>query len=439
MHAVVKRSNSRNCGTMSALVVTNASGHLLAHDRRRAPLVLRVQVREQEADRDRLDARLAQLARRGAHLVLVERHERPRRVGGTIRSVTTLRWRRCTNGRACHGMSCMHRVVLRPLVAADVHDVAEAARRDHARRRAACSSTAFVAIVVPWKTWSSAAIGTPAVRQISPTPRMNARDGSSGVLATLCVSVTVRLGVREHDVRERSPDIDADQAHGGLVLCLIHESGVNFILLRTGPGSQYACHHGRFMQGSHAAVSATRPLERLDVQQRVDPITGARHPGRAGEHRDRDGPQAHAHELFEHHPRVRGFRRGADRRRGRQLCECKMSTPLQSGPIPGYVRGIRKRLRSARRRVPSRRRDHAQRSVWRRVARPRRRRSACRCSTRSELIGFSVTTAHHLDIGAHTPGSCGIVDRGRRLCRGTAVQGDQGRSIRAGATSRSGT
>ena len=29
---------------------------------------------------------------------------------------------------------------------------------------------------------------------------------------------------------------------------------------------------------------------------------------------------------------------------GRQLCECKMSTPLQSGPIPGYVRGIRKRL-----------------------------------------------------------------------------------------------
>ena len=41
-----------------------------------------------------------------------------------------------------------------------------------------------------------------------------------------------------------------------------------------------------------------------------------RHPGRAGEHRDRDGPQAHAHELFEHHPRIRGFRRGADRRRG---------------------------------------------------------------------------------------------------------------------------
>ena len=54
---------------------------------------------------------------------------------------------------------------------------------------------------------------------------------------------------------------------------------------------------------------------------------------------------------------------------GRQLCECKMSTPLQSGPIPGYVRGIRKQTRGARRRAPSRRRDHAQRPLWRRLAR----------------------------------------------------------------------
>ena len=26
------------------------------------------------------------------------------------------------------------------------------------------------------------------------------------------------------------------------------------------------------------------------------------------------------------------------------------------------------------------------------------------------LVGFSATTAHHLDLGALTPGSCGIVD-----------------------------
>jgi hypothetical protein len=78
--------------------------------------------------------------------------------------------------------------VLRPLVAPDVHDVAEAARRDHARGRAAIlqrgirrDRRAVVNVV-------DAAIGA-AVRQTSPTPRMNARDGSSGVLATLCVSV----------------------------------------------------------------------------------------------------------------------------------------------------------------------------------------------------------------------------------------------------------
>ena len=29
---------------------------------------------------------------------------------------------------------------------------------------------------------------------------------------------------------------------------------------------------------------------------------------------------------------------------------------------------------------------------------------------KDELVAFSVTTAHHLDIGALTPGSCGIVD-----------------------------
>src|SRR6267378_5197037 len=27
---------------------------------------------------------------------------------------------------------------------------------------------------------------------------------------------------------------------------------------------------------------------------------------------------------------------------GRQICECSLSTPLQLGPIPGYLRGIRK-------------------------------------------------------------------------------------------------
>ena len=94
---------------------------------------------------------------------------------------------------------------------------------------------------------------------------------------------------------------------------------------------------------------------------------------------------------------------------GRQLCECKMSTPLQSGPIPGYVRGISRRL-AARGDVfrpgdvimhndPYGGASHGPDVAF-----------CVPVFDDDELLGFSVTTAHHLDIGAHTPGSCGIVD-----------------------------
>jgi N-methylhydantoinase B len=94
---------------------------------------------------------------------------------------------------------------------------------------------------------------------------------------------------------------------------------------------------------------------------------------------------------------------------GRQLCECKMSTPLQSGPIPGYIRGIRKKF-AARGDVfrpgdvimhndPYGGASHGPDVAF-----------CVPVFDGSDLIGFSVTTAHHLDIGAHTPGSCGIVD-----------------------------
>ena len=45
--------------------------------------------------------------------------------------------------------------------------------------------------------------------------------------------------------------------------------------------------------------------------------------------------------------------------RGEQLCESKQSTPLQSGPIPGYVRGILDALAKRWRIYPARRRHHA--------------------------------------------------------------------------------
>ena len=45
---------------------------------------------------------------------------------------------------------------------------------------------------------------------------------------------------------------------------------------------------------------------------------------------------------------------------GRGLAESSQSTPLQSGPIPGYVKGVLTGARSAWRRGAARRRDHAQ-------------------------------------------------------------------------------
>jgi N-methylhydantoinase B len=92
-----------------------------------------------------------------------------------------------------------------------------------------------------------------------------------------------------------------------------------------------------------------------------------------------------------------------------QLCECKMSTPLQSGPIPGYVRGIKARF--AARDEVFRPGDVVMHNDPYGGASHGPDVAFCVPVFDGEtLLGFSVTTAHHLDIGAHTPGSCGIVD-----------------------------
>ncbi|MCR9135213.1 MAG: hydantoinase B/oxoprolinase family protein [Alphaproteobacteria bacterium] len=94
---------------------------------------------------------------------------------------------------------------------------------------------------------------------------------------------------------------------------------------------------------------------------------------------------------------------------GRQLAECTMSTPLQSGPIPGYIEGILRELEGRGDTVnpgdvfmhndPYAGASHGPDVGF-----------AVPIFHDGALAGFSVTTAHHLDIGALTPGSCGIVD-----------------------------
>lgn len=117
---------------------------------------------------------------------------------------------------------------------------------------------------------------------------------------------------------------------------------------------------------------------------------------------------------------------------GRQLCECKMSTPLQSGPIPGYVRNIVATMKA--RGTPIRPGDVIMHNDPYGGASHGPDVGFCVPVFLDEtLIGFSVTTAHHLDIGALTPGSCGIVDAVDTYAEGLQFKAikvyDQGRRI----------
>ncbi|MDB5365504.1 MAG: hydantoin utilization protein [Rhodospirillales bacterium] len=102
---------------------------------------------------------------------------------------------------------------------------------------------------------------------------------------------------------------------------------------------------------------------------------------------------------------------------GRQLCECSKSTPLQSGPIPGYVKGIQKLFEERGHRFapgdviihndPYRGASHSPDVGF------------CMPIFDGEtLIGFSMTTAHHLDLGSAQPGSMGLVECVDRYAEG---------------------
>ncbi len=95
--------------------------------------------------------------------------------------------------------------------------------------------------------------------------------------------------------------------------------------------------------------------------------------------------------------------------RGRQLCESSQSTPLQSGPIPGYIRGIERRFGELG--VEWKPGDVVIHNHAYYGASHQPDVGFCvPIFYRGELVGFSATTAHHLDLGALTPGTCGIVD-----------------------------
>jgi N-methylhydantoinase B len=149
--------------------------------------------------------------------------------------------------------------------------------------------------------------------------------------------------------------------------------------------------------------------KRLQANTRVDPITGAVIQGALESIAVEMGHKLMRMSYSSIIRESEDFGAALTDAQGRQLCECKMSTPLQSGPIPGYIRGIRKRFEQRgdefrpgdviMHNDPYGGASHGPDVAF-----------CVPVFDDGELIGFSVTTAHHLDIGAHTPGSCGIVD-----------------------------
>ena len=78
---------------------------LLEHDLAGAPLMRRVEVGEEEADRDRGDA-ASRSARAASRTSSSSSGTSTSPLGGTRRSVTTWRCRRLTKGVACQGICC---------------------------------------------------------------------------------------------------------------------------------------------------------------------------------------------------------------------------------------------------------------------------------------------------------------------------------------------
>lgn len=95
--------------------------------------------------------------------------------------------------------------------------------------------------------------------------------------------------------------------------------------------------------------------------------------------------------------------------KGRGLAESAQSTPLQSGPIPGYVKGMLRLLEERGEEI----RDGdviMHNDAYSGASHGPDVAFIVPAFHDGQLVAFAATTAHHLDIGALSPGSCGIVD-----------------------------
>jgi N-methylhydantoinase B len=156
------------------------------------------------------------------------------------------------------------------------------------------------------------------------------------------------------------------------------------------------------------AMSARQPVIEAKAQQRVDPVTASIIQGALENIAIEMGYKLMRMSYSSIIRESEDFGAALCDATGRQLCECSKSTPLQSGPIPGYVRGIIKEFEARGdafrpgdvivHNDPYNGASHAPDIGF------------CVPIFHGEkLIGFSMTTAHHLDIGSSQPGSVGVV------------------------------
>ncbi len=117
---------------------------------------------------------------------------------------------------------------------------------------------------------------------------------------------------------------------------------------------------------------------------------------------------------------------------GHGLAESAQSTPLQSGPIPGYIRGIRK-IMAERGEVVCPGDVIMHNDAYSGASHGPDVAFIVPVFVDGELVAYSANTAHHLDIGALSPGSCGIVDALDAYAEGLQFKAikvyDQGRKV----------
>ncbi|MDT8320740.1 MAG: hydantoinase B/oxoprolinase family protein [Xanthomonadales bacterium] len=155
-------------------------------------------------------------------------------------------------------------------------------------------------------------------------------------------------------------------------------------------------------------TQALKSVEAHDFQQRVNPITASIIQGALENIAIEMGYKLMRMSYSSIIRESEDFGAALCDTQGRQLCECSKSTPLQSGPIPGYVKGILKEFKQ--RGSSFKPGDVIIHSDPYNGASHSPDIGFCVPVFYSgELIGFSVTTAHHLDIGSCQPGSVGVV------------------------------